>query len=162
MHSILRTARQISVKLPTRLTSTIHSHAQTHDTPQWTDMGISSTLKRIQKAFTDNPTIDWNDNEEFFRYTRGRFISNEAWEMQQRHVNFDMNALAELAAKAAGSQKCVTVKKYPDGMFNKVFLMTMEDGVEVVAKVPNPNAGPAHLTIASEVATMTFVGTYLL
>jgi hypothetical protein len=45
----------------------------------------------------------------------------------------------------------------PDGMANKVFLMTMGDGREVVAKVPNPNAGVPHFTTASEVATMDFV-----
>lgn len=33
---------------------------------------------------------------------------------------------------------------------------SMEDGQEVVAKVPNPNAGIPHFTAASEVATMNF------
>jgi hypothetical protein len=35
--------------------------------------------------------------------------------------------------------------------------MTMEDGKQVVAKVPNPNAGLSRLTTESEVATMEFV-----
>ncbi|KAJ5609651.1 hypothetical protein N7528_010218 [Penicillium herquei] len=29
----------------------------------------------------------------------------------------------------------------------------MDNGAEILAKLPNPNAGPAHLTVASEVAT---------
>lgn len=33
----------------------------------------------------------------------------------------------------------------------------MNDGNEVIAKVPNPNAGRPHFTTASEVATMDFV-----
>ncbi|KAJ9297731.1 hypothetical protein DTO217A2_8554 [Paecilomyces variotii] len=33
----------------------------------------------------------------------------------------------------------------------------MEDGRQLVVKIPNPNAGPAHYTTASEVATMQFV-----
>lgn len=33
----------------------------------------------------------------------------------------------------------------------------MDDGTEVVAKLPNPNAGAPHFTTASEVATMEFV-----
>ncbi|EPE31723.1 Protein kinase-like (PK-like) [Glarea lozoyensis ATCC 20868] len=41
-------------------------------------------------------------------------------------------------------------------MYNKAFLLTMENGTQVVAKVPNPNAGLAHFTTASEVATMDF------
>ncbi|GAB1217168.1 hypothetical protein ATERTT37_006393 [Aspergillus terreus] len=33
----------------------------------------------------------------------------------------------------------------------------MDNGTEVVAKLPNPNAGPAHYTTASEVATQTLL-----
>jgi hypothetical protein len=33
----------------------------------------------------------------------------------------------------------------------------MDDGREILAKLPNPNAGPAHFTVASEVATREFV-----
>ncbi|KAJ5896137.1 uncharacterized protein N7473_005536 [Penicillium subrubescens] len=36
----------------------------------------------------------------------------------------------------------------------------MDDGQEVVAKVPNPNAGTPHFTTASEVATMEFGSLY--
>lgn len=35
--------------------------------------------------------------------------------------------------------------------------MTMDNGVQIVAKIPNPNAGPAFYTTASEVATRDFV-----
>lgn len=35
--------------------------------------------------------------------------------------------------------------------------MTMEDGKQVVTKVPNPNAGQGHFPAASEIATMEFV-----
>jgi hypothetical protein len=34
----------------------------------------------------------------------------------------------------------------------------MIDGRTVIGKVPNPNAGPPHYVTASEVATMSFVG----
>lgn len=33
----------------------------------------------------------------------------------------------------------------------------MDNGAEVFAKLPNPNAGPAHFTVASEVATRELV-----
>lgn len=79
--------------------------------------------------------------------------------MAIRHVNFDMNELAKRAAEAVGSTltQCTRVEKFPDGMFNKTFLFTMQDGKQVVGKVPNPNAGLAQYTTASEVATMDFV-----
>lgn len=99
---------------------------------------------------------DFNQVDEFFHFTKGRFICNEAFEMSQRHVRFDMNELSRIAAKAAGFECCARVEKYPDGLYNKTFLFTMQDGTEVVGKVPNYNAGRPHCTIASEVATMDF------
>jgi hypothetical protein len=96
-------------------------------------------------------------NDDLFLFTRGRFVCNEAYEMSQRHIRFNVNELARLAAEAVGSKSCVAIEKYPDGMFNKALLLTMEDGTQVVAKIPNPNAGLPHFTIASEVATMEFV-----
>ncbi|KXG53808.1 Aminoglycoside phosphotransferase [Penicillium griseofulvum] len=68
-----------------------------------------------------------------------------------------MNELVAVVAESLGGQECVQVEKFPDGMFNKAFLFTMADGSQVVGKVPNPNAGRAHFTTASEVATMDFV-----
>lgn len=72
-------------------------------------------------------------------------------------MRFDVNELARCAAKAVGAESCVGISKYPDGMYNKSMLLTMNNGSRVVAKVPNPNAGLPHFTTASEVATMDFV-----
>ncbi|KAJ5143876.1 uncharacterized protein N7515_002663 [Penicillium bovifimosum] len=99
---------------------------------------------------------DWNSNSEFFKFTRGRFIVDEAENLRKREIRFDLNRLARVAADSIGAARCVDIKKYPDGMFNKAFLMSMDDGREIIAKVPNPNAGVPHYTTASEVATMDF------
>lgn len=93
----------------------------------------------------------------FFRYTRGRFVRDEASEMKRRSIHFDVDELGRVGATAVGSAACVNIEKYPDGMFNKTFVLTMNDGIQVVAKLPNPNAGRSHYTVASEVATMEFV-----
>ncbi|KAF2722987.1 phosphotransferase family protein [Polychaeton citri CBS 116435] len=95
----------------------------------------------------------WNQNAEFFSFTRGRFVSKEAEQMAQRHVKFDMTELCKVAGNAVGKQ-CVNVEKFADGLYNKAFLLTMDDDKQVVAKIPNPNAGVPHFTTASEVATM--------
>lgn len=42
-------------------------------------------------------------------------------------------------------------------MYNKNFVLTMDVGQTVIAKVPNPNAGIAYFTTAIEVATVDFV-----
>ncbi|KAL3481884.1 kinase-like domain-containing protein [Aspergillus californicus] len=105
---------------------------------------------------------NWNDDE-WYRYTRGRFLSKESYEMTIRHVEFNMNELAKHAAESIGltDAHCVHIEKFPDGMFNKAFLFTMQDGRKVVGKVPNPNADRAQYTIASEVATMDFASNEL-
>ena len=82
---------------------------------------------------------------------------DEAENLRNRETTFDLNRLARVAADSVGAARCIAIKKYPDGMFNKAFLMSMDNGREVIAKVPNPNAGVSHYTTASEVATMGFV-----
>ena len=51
--------------------------------------------------------------------------------------------------------------KLAEGSFNKVFLLTMDTGEQMIARIPHPNAGPAYYTTASEVATMHYLRTKL-
>lgn len=97
------------------------------------------------------------EDEDFYRFTRARFVWDEDYEMSQRYVRYNVNQLAQLAAAAVGSKSCVSIEKCLDGMHNKALLLTMDDGTQAIAKVANPNAGRPHFTTASEVATMDFV-----
>ncbi|PWY87839.1 phosphotransferase enzyme family protein [Aspergillus sclerotioniger CBS 115572] len=125
-----------------------------------------SISKASTLSYPDHPNnipsqTNWNSNDDFFKFTRGRFLVSEAENLRAREIRFDMNQLARVAAESIGATQCISITKYPDGMFNKAFLMTMDDGREVVAKVPNPNAGVPYFTTASEVATMDFARTVL-
>ena len=106
---------------------------------------------------TRQDSHDWNENQDFFRYTAGRFLFDEIKQMACRRVQFDMNELVHIAASSTASRSCVAVRKLPEGQYSKAFLLTMDNGKRVIAKVPNPNAGRPHYTTASEVATMDFV-----
>ena len=108
---------------------------------------------RMAKLLNKHTRTDWNQRADFFHVTRGRFVSKEPEQMAQRHIKFDMNQLCKIAGDAVGKQ-CINVEKFADGMYNKAFLLTMDDNEQAVAKVPNPNAGLPHFTTASEVATM--------
>ncbi|QIX02457.1 hypothetical protein AMS68_007974 [Peltaster fructicola] len=99
------------------------------------------------------------DHEDFHRYTQGRFIEDEATAMLFRYLSFNVDELMSAAASAVHSRSCIAIEKCPDGMHNKTFLLKMDDGKEVIARLPNPNAGIAHYTTASEVATMEFMRT---
>lgn len=103
--------------------------------------------------------FSWNAIHDSYDYTRARFLVNEKHEMAIRRVKFNMSELAKRAAESVGfsHDQCVNIGRLPDGMFNRAFLFTIQDGTQVVGKVPNPNAGRPHNTTASEVATMDFV-----
>ncbi|KAG6219884.1 hypothetical protein E4U47_007007 [Claviceps purpurea] len=103
-----------------------------------------------------NPEIEMPDPLELFSFTCGRFVANEEQELAQRYREFNFNELARRAARAVQADRCLSIEKLPDGLYNRILLLTMDNGKEVVAKIPNPNAGRPHFTIASEVATMKF------
>lgn len=47
--------------------------------------------------------------------------------------------------------------KFAEGGFNRVFLLTMDDGFEAVLKIPYHIAGPKHFATASEAATLQYL-----
>lgn len=58
-----------------------------------------------------------------------------------------MNELARVAADSIGASKCVFIKKHTEGIYNKAYILSMEDGQEVVAKVPNPKCWHSTLSL---------------
>lgn len=46
------------------------------------------------------------------------------------------------------------IAKLAEGDFSRVFLITMDDGFEIIAKIPYHLAGPRHYASASEAATL--------
>jgi hypothetical protein len=102
-------------------------------------------------------TFSVSEHEDFFRYTSGRWIWDEEKQLRDRFRNFNVQQLQLIAAQSVGAKTCVSMKKLAEGSFNKVFQLTMGNGKVVITRIPNPNAGPAYYTTASEVATMDFV-----
>ncbi|OOO13798.1 aminoglycoside phosphotransferase [Aspergillus oryzae] len=79
---------------------------------------------------------------------------DEQKELSKRFERFDLQELIRTALDVSdGSRYCTRVLKCLEGLHNKAFIFTMDHGVEVFAKLPNPSAGPARYTTASEVAT---------
>jgi hypothetical protein len=97
------------------------------------------------------------DVKRLYAYTSGRWLWNEKYQLDRRYVKFNLQELLQVSAQAVGARFCVKVEKLPEGNFNKVFLITIDDGRELIAKLPNPNAGRPHFTTASEAATMDYV-----
>ncbi|KAI0087490.1 kinase-like domain-containing protein [Irpex rosettiformis] len=100
-----------------------------------------------------------SDSEDLFNYTSGRWIVNNDLRLSERRREFDVDELWRLAAQSVGrsSQDIKTFVKLAEGGFNRIFLITMHDGFEMVARIPYPITAPKFYAIASEVATMRFL-----
>lgn len=99
--------------------------------------------------------VDWNKRRHLFEFTRTRFLFDEAKMLAQYRVDFDMNALTRIAAQKLNASYCVRISKLPEFPFHKTYSLTMDNGRELVAKIPLPHGS---LICASQVATMDFVG----
>jgi hypothetical protein len=93
--------------------------------------------------------------EELFRYTNGRFLASEDFQCRRRYLKFNVRKLCDVAAALNNPSPVVQVVKM-EGGFSKALLLKREDGREYLAKLPCPNAGPCHVTTASEVAVLQF------
>ena len=100
--------------------------------------------------------------EDVFRYTNGRFLADEVAQIAKRYVRFDLDKLCDLVTSVSGSQKSPVCKiDKMEGGFSKALLMMMENGSEVVVKIPCSNAGRPMYSTASEVAVLNY-GKYFL
>ncbi|WEW59250.1 hypothetical protein PRK78_004719 [Emydomyces testavorans] len=53
--------------------------------------------------------------------------------MSQRSRRFDVQKLVSIAAASVGANSCLRVEKFPDGMYDKAFLLPMDNGMQAVA-----------------------------
>lgn len=140
------------------------------------NMHISSpTLRRLrdslsnrQRKITPEPLLSRHysqpplsnivgNPQDFSRYTSGRWLWNEKQQLQERYREFNILELQKVAIQASSSERCLSMAKIGEGSYNKSFKLIMDTGKTVIARIPNPNAGPTILTTASEVATMDLV-----
>lgn len=117
----------------------------------------SLTSRKMAPSTPDQLASQQPEYEDFFRYTSGRWVWDEEQQLRDRYRRFNVAELQNIAAKSVGSDGCVSMTKLAEGGYNKVFRLLMSDGKTVIARIPNPNAGPPFYTTASEVATVEFV-----
>ncbi|KAL5486270.1 hypothetical protein ACEPAI_7316 [Sanghuangporus weigelae] len=96
---------------------------------------------------------------ELFNYTTGRFLANEALRLRDRRRVFDIPGLFRIIAKVLSckTEEIVGFRKLGEGGFNRTFLVTLDTGFQLVARIPYPILLPKAYALASEVATMDFL-----
>jgi len=115
---------------------------------------LKQTSSRHCSSMSPVPEFQQSD---LFRYTSGRWLWDEEKQLSERYRRFNVQNLERIAAECVHAEKCIETKKIGEGSYNKVFRLVFDTGAVVIARIPNPNAGPALYTTASEVATMEFV-----
>lgn len=118
--------------------------------------GSSKTNVHLDRKLSTKSTSHY---EHFFRYTSESWLWDEENQLRERFRVFNVKELQRVAAESVGAQFCTFMTKLAEGGYNKVFKLVMDNGSVAIARIPNPNAGPAYKTTASEVATMEFVRT---
>lgn len=85
-------------------------------------------------------------------------VNNDLRLAERKHY-FDDKELRRLAAQAVGRtlQDVSTMEKLDEGGFNRIFLITMRDGFQMIARIPYPVTQPKFFAVASEAATMAFL-----
>lgn len=85
--------------------------------------------------------------------------SNDASRHSERRRVFNVLELKRLAAASVNRtpEDVSLFEKLAEGGFNRMFLVTMCDGLQLVARIPYPVTEPKYLAVASELATMEFL-----
>jgi hypothetical protein len=99
---------------------------------------------------------DHDDDKILFSYNSGRWLWGEKHELQRRFLRFNISALKDVATRSGEANNCIELKKLPEGLNNKSYLLRLGNGRELVAKLPNPFI-PAGVATASEAATLDFL-----
>lgn len=81
---------------------------------------------------------------------------DEKQQFLKRRVKFDVRKLCDVVASLTKNGASVCKIDKMEGGFSKALLITTEDGMEVVAKIPCPNAGRAKYSTASEAAVLQY------
>ena len=89
-------------------------------------------------------------------YTTGRWLYRDKLQREARHLKFDFPALCTKAVNAcSGATKVIRYEKKEKG-FNRVFILYLDNGERVVARVPLRISGSRGLITNSEVAAMAY------
>ncbi|KAE8366366.1 kinase-like domain-containing protein [Aspergillus caelatus] len=125
----------------------------------WAVTPLNSSL--ISRTFSTSRVFTRHSagSSELFEYTSGRWIYNEAVRLAERRRVFDVPELKRLAAESInqGANDVARFEKLAEGGFNRIFLVTMKDGSQLIARIPYPVTEPKYFVVASEVATLDYL-----
>ncbi|KAK1772224.1 kinase-like domain-containing protein [Phialemonium atrogriseum] len=120
---------------------------------------MSRFLRRIRATGATTPKLNRQGNFDPYEYTSGCWMRDDAEQRQARRVEFNFPMLRQKAVQTCSGAKedlrCVKV----EGNFNRAFILYLDNGLVVVARIPFSVVGPTRLVTNSEVATLAYKNT---
>ncbi|KAG6816267.1 hypothetical protein H0H87_007348 [Tephrocybe sp. NHM501043] len=115
------------------------------------------TLNRVRRLIPLPERINPPNPEEFFQHTAGRWLVNEPFQLSQRYLKFNVDALKAAAVSAVHGAKSVkAISKFNETDYTKILSLLLDNGQKVIARLPTPLSGNKRLVTASQVATSEF------
>lgn len=112
-------------------------------------VGCSSNLRTVFIGVGERVS-----EEELFRYSNGRFLVNEGYELAKRYSPFNVGALCDRVSSLPSVNSPIVKITKKEGGYNKALLMKAGNGRTVLAKIPCRNIVPRQYATASEVAVL--------
>ena len=81
---------------------------------------------------------------------------DEQYQISRRYAAFKVDELCKLVSSLPSIQSLVSSIDKLEGGFNKALMMRMENGKEVVVKIPFPNSVSPQCTTESEAAVLDY------
>jgi hypothetical protein len=116
----------------------------------------TSNHVRITDTTTFWPSTDATIAFDPYTYTHGTWLHRNNERQAARKLQFNFDALLCLAIdRSPGATRVLSCDK-KEGGFNRVFVIWLDNGKSVIARLPTKLAGPPRITVSSEVATLQF------
>lgn len=100
-----------------------------------------------------NELLTSYNSEDPYAYANGHWLHRDKEQRQARQLDFNFSGLSQIALDAIkDATRIISYEK--EGGYNRVFNFKLDNGDQVVTKIPTLVAGAPWLTVNSEVATV--------
>lgn len=115
-----------------------------------------SFIRTKRAAFSSSSIMSFQYDSDPYEYTSGCWLRADAAQRDARRVRFDFATLCQKAINSSPSAKKILQGVKVEGNFNRAFILHLDNGSRVVARIPFSVAGPSRLVTNSEVATIAY------
>ncbi|ROV87932.1 hypothetical protein VSDG_09452 [Cytospora chrysosperma] len=116
-----------------------------------------SFIRTQRAAFSSSSIMSFRYDFDPHEYSSGCWLRADAAQRDARRVRFDFATLCQKAINSSPGAKEILKGVKVEGNFNRAFILHLDNGSRVVARIPFSVAGPPRLVTNSEVATIAYI-----